>query len=146
MPPETLSITQHFRTSVSGRTPALSSIREGELALNIADGKIFLKNPVNELVSFYNHSYYEDVMTIVRTNSAVWINKASDVVVNMDSALWKTDFVNNANYIGKALLGTPEDESEWHIKKITLNTAGSVISTTSASAVSWNDRLTANYI
>jgi hypothetical protein len=146
MPSEIISITQHRRTSVSGRTPALSSIREGELAVNITDGKIFLKTPINELVSFYNHSYYEDVMTIVQTNSAAWINGVDDVVVNVDSASWKTDFVNNANYIGKALPGTSEDASAWYIKKITLNTAGSVISTTSASVVSWNDRLTANYI
>jgi hypothetical protein len=138
MPEENYSRIQHFRTNVSGRTPALSAISEGELALNIADGNIFLKDVSNQIVSFYNNSYYENVMTLVRTNSAAW-------TVSSNSASWRTDYQGSSTYIGKALPNTSESSSSWFIKKITTNDLGQVISITSALNVSWNDRLNSTY-
>lgn len=93
-----------------------------------------------------SQSTWDSVSTLVQNNSAAWIGGSGDVVVNLDSASWRTDFANNASYIGKALPGTSESASTWRIKKITLNTLGQVMSTTIASNVSWNDRITATYI
>ena len=144
MPEE--SIIKLKRSDISNRIPQLSSLELGELALNIADGKIFFKNSSNQISIFLNNDYYNDVTTLVQNNSAAWIGGSGDVVVNLDSASWRTDFVNNSNYIGKALPGTSESAISWHIKKITLNSIGQVLSTTVASNVSWNDRITATYI
>jgi hypothetical protein len=91
-------------------------------------------------------STWNSTSTLVQNNSAAWIGGSGDVVVNLDSASWRTDFVNNSNYIGKALPNTSENASSWHIKKITLNSIGQVLSTTVASNVSWNDRITVTYI
>lgn len=144
MPEE--SIIKLKRTDVSDRIPQLSSLELGEIALNTADGKIFFKNSNNEILTFLNDDYYTEVTTLVKTNSAAWIGGSGDVVVNLDSASWRTDFVNNASYIGKALPNTSESASTWSIKKIILNSVGQVLSTTIASNVSWNDRITATYI
>jgi hypothetical protein len=140
------SIIKLKRTEVSNRIPQLSSLELGELALNTTDGKIFFKNSNNQISTFLNSDYYNDVTTLVTTNSAAWIGGSGDVVVNLDSASWRTDFVNNASYIGKALPNTSESASSWRIKKITLNSIGQVLSTTVASNVSWNNRITATYI
>ena len=144
MPEE--SIIKLKRTEVSERIPQLSSLELGEIALNTTDGKIFLKNNNNQILTFLNNDYYTEVTTLVKTNSAAWIGGSGDVVVNLDSASWRTDFVNNASYIGKALPNTAESASTWRIKKISLNVVGQVLSTTIASNVSWNDRITATYI
>jgi hypothetical protein len=144
MPEE--SIIKLKRSDISNRIPQLSSLEFGELALNTTDGKIFFKNSNNQISTFLNNDYYNDVTTLVKTNSAAWIGGSGDVVVNLDSASWRTDFVNNASYIGKALPNTSESDSSWYIKKITLNSIGQVLSTTVASNVSWNDRITATYI
>lgn len=144
MPEE--SIIKLKRTDVSNRIPQLSSLELGEIALNTTDGKIFFKNSNNQILTFLNNDYYTEVTTLVKTNSAAWIGGSGDVVVNLDSASWRTDFVNNSNYIGKALPNTSESSNTWRIKKITLNSVGQVLSTTIASNVSWNDRITATYI
>jgi hypothetical protein len=144
MPEE--SIIKLKRSDISNRIPQLSSLEFGELAVNTTDGKIFFKNSNNQISTFLNNDYYNDVTTLVKTNSAAWIGGSGDVVVNLDSASWRTDFVNNASYIGKALPNTSESDSSWYIKKITLNSIGQVLSTTVASNVSWNDRITATYI
>jgi hypothetical protein len=60
MPPEGDSIIKHKRSTISNRTPELSSLELGELALNLSDGKIFFKriNDGNEsLISFLNSDY-----------------------------------------------------------------------------------------
>jgi hypothetical protein len=140
------SIIKLKRSDISNRIPQLSSLELGEIALNTTDGKIFFKNSNNQILTFLNNDYYDEVTTLVKTNSAAWIGGSGDIVVNLDSASWRTDFVNNASYIGKALPNTSESASSWHIKKITLNIIGQVLSTTVASNVSWNDRITATYI
>jgi hypothetical protein len=140
------SIIKLKRSDISNRIPQLSSLELGEIALNTTDGKIFFKNSNNQISTFLNNDYYNDVTTLVTTNSAAWIGGSGDVVVNLDSASWRTDFANNSSYIGKALPNTSENASSWRIKKITLNSIGQVLSTTVASNVSWNDRITATYI
>lgn len=42
---------QHKRSSVSGVTPAASGLSQGELAINIADGKLYTKNSSNTVIN-----------------------------------------------------------------------------------------------
>lgn len=42
---------QHKRSSVSGVTPAASGLSQGELAINIADGKFYTKNSSNTVIN-----------------------------------------------------------------------------------------------
>lgn len=142
---ESNNIIQFYRTDVLGRTPILSSLNLGEPSINIADGKLFFKNLNNDLITFLNDSYYSDVTTLVRDNSAAWTGGTGDVVVNLQSSEWRTDFQNNSTYIGKALPNTQENSSSWFIKKITNNENGQVISNTSVSNVSWANRFTETY-
>jgi len=54
------SIIKFKRSTISNRTPDLSALELGELALNLADGKIFFKkinNNSESLVSFLNSEY-----------------------------------------------------------------------------------------
>lgn len=60
MPSEGESVIKFKRSSISNRTPELSALELGELAMNLADGKIFFKkiNNGNEsLTSFLNSDY-----------------------------------------------------------------------------------------
>jgi hypothetical protein len=51
------SIIKLKRSTVSNRVPELSSLELGELALNLADGKIFFKENNDSLYSFLNSEY-----------------------------------------------------------------------------------------
>jgi hypothetical protein len=51
------SIIKIKRTTIPNRVPELSSLELGELALNLADGKIFFKKNNEELFSFLNSDY-----------------------------------------------------------------------------------------
>ena len=60
MPSDGESIIKFKRSTISNRIPDLSALELGELALNLADGKLFFKkiNDENEsLVSFLNSLY-----------------------------------------------------------------------------------------
>ena len=143
MPEE--SVIKLKRTDVSDRMPPLSALALGELALNIADGKIFLKDTNNQIISFHNNNYYEDVTTLVRSNSAAWTGGVGNINVTLNSASWKTDYQGNSTYIGKALPNTPENSSSWYIKKITTNELGQVVSSATTSNAPWTDRLNIQY-
>lgn len=57
----------------------------------------------------------------------------------------RSDTISNTNYIGKAVAGSSESSSVWTIKKYVIASDGVSISTTTASNVSWNNRLSASY-
>lgn len=57
----------------------------------------------------------------------------------------RSDTVNNINYIGRAVAGSSESSSVWTIKKYVIASDGVSITTTTATNVSWNDRLSASY-
>jgi hypothetical protein len=60
MPSDGESIIKFKRSTISNRTPDLSALELGELALNLADGKIFFKkinNNSESLISFLNSEY-----------------------------------------------------------------------------------------
>jgi hypothetical protein len=60
MPSDAENIIKFKRSTISNRTPDLSALELGELALNLADGKIFFKkinNNSESLISFLNSEY-----------------------------------------------------------------------------------------
>lgn len=146
------------RTSVSSRTPSASSIDSGELALNLADGKIFFKGVSNNVITICNDDYYRNVITLVQANSASWSqggngNGGNDTFVSQNSASWlepvkRFEYVESTNpvsYSGVAEHGSSESDLKWTIKKIFYTSTGSISATRTAQNVSWTNKLVANY-
>lgn len=57
----------------------------------------------------------------------------------------RSDFVTDTAYIGLAPLGSAESANVWTIYKIVIDSGGNITSTTTATNVAWDDRLTATY-
>lgn len=58
----------------------------------------------------------------------------------------RSDYVGDTNYIGRAVAGSSENANVWGIKKYVVNSNGIDIITTTASNVSWTNRLSATYV
>jgi hypothetical protein len=81
-------------------------------------------------------------------NGSVYYEAGPDTnYVNTLGALYtrRSDVVGDTNYIGKAAYGSAENASVWTIRKTVYTSAGAVSSTTTATNVKWDDRLTATY-
>lgn len=76
--------------------------------------------------------------------SSTW-NSLSAVGGSSKTILSDFDSASNTNYIGYAISGSSTSSSVWTIKKTVYNSAGSVVSSTSATNVKWDDRLTVTY-
>ena len=57
----------------------------------------------------------------------------------------RSDFVSPYTYIGLANAGTSESTASWLIRRSEFDAGGTYVSTTTATAVEWDDRLTASY-
>ena len=57
----------------------------------------------------------------------------------------RSDFVTDTAYIGLAPLGSAESANVWTIYRIIIDSEGNITSTTTATNVAWDDRLTATY-
>jgi len=66
---------QHKRSETSGSTPASGSILVGELAINLADGKIFSKNSGGTVVQLI--SYDADLFTVPETVDLGFVTDSS---------------------------------------------------------------------
>lgn len=53
---------QHFRTSVPGRLPPPSEMAEAEIAINLADKKLFFKDAAGNIVPLGGETYTKDQM------------------------------------------------------------------------------------
>ena len=85
--------------------------------------------------------------TGVRSLTANW--QSTYATVSSLSANWgsfnleiKSDFVNNSSYTGLAAKNSSDSSNTWTIRKTTYSTLGSVLSTLSATNISWNNRIT----
>lgn len=56
---------KHKRSAVSGNIPAVAQLEAGELALNTADGKVYLKNDADEIVDITKSIYQRDTNVTV---------------------------------------------------------------------------------
>jgi len=59
------TIVQHKRSETSGSVPVANSIAVGEIAVNLADGKMFSKNTAGSIVQLL--SYDADLFTVPET-------------------------------------------------------------------------------
>jgi hypothetical protein len=58
----------------------------------------------------------------------------------------RSDFVSPYTYTGLAAAGTSESTASWTIRRSEFDAGGSFVATLTASAVEWDDRLTASYV
>lgn len=59
------TIVQHKRSETTGAVPVANSLAVGEIAVNLADGKMFSKNSTGSVVQLL--SYDADLFTIPET-------------------------------------------------------------------------------
>ena len=89
MPSEGESVIKFKRSSISNRTPELSALELGELALNLADGKIFFKkinDGIESLTSFLNSDY--DLFTLNETLSSFSFKYGNNIVNEIFSSIF----------------------------------------------------------
>ena len=116
---------QLLRTTVSGRTPTAAQVAQGALAINLADRRLFSKDHNNE------------VFRIARPRDP----SLYQLLHHVDG--------NNA-YLGRLAWsdypasGPAEDSTAWVIYRITTNSAGSVLSETSAQGA-WSSKTQLSY-
>jgi hypothetical protein len=104
------SIIKFKRSTISNRTPDLSALELGELALNLADGKLFFKkiNEGNEsLVSFLNSDY--DLFTFNNNLSSYTFKYGNNTVEEIFSSIFNG--INN-KITGAASTITNGEENE----------------------------------
>ncbi|MEI6376575.1 MAG: hypothetical protein WCO97_05220 [bacterium] len=89
--------------------------------------------------------------TFTLVNSAIsgdvveWSGFASVPKINLSLGEVRSDYVGTNNYIGIASAGSSESSGVWRIKRNAIGSDGVTIITTTATNVSWADRLTASY-
>lgn len=74
---------QHKRSETSGSAPSSGSLAEGELALNLADGKIYSKNSSGAVVQMI--SYDADLFTVPDAVDLGYITDGGAVYRDMGS-------------------------------------------------------------
>jgi hypothetical protein len=110
MPSDGESIIKFKRSTISNRTPDLSALELGELALNLADGKLFFKkiNNGNEsLISFLNSEY--DLFTFNNNLSSFSFKYGNNTVDEIFSSIFNG--INN-KISGAASTITNGEENE----------------------------------
>jgi hypothetical protein len=89
-----------------------------------------------------------DYGMIFAWNGSVYYEQGPDPnYINIPGALYarRSDVVGYTSYTGKAVYGSLDSDSVWTIRKTVYTSAGTVSSTTTATNVKWDDRLTATY-
>ena len=123
------------RTSVAGRVPATSDLETGELAVNIHDGKVFLKRD-------------NGTVSIVEVGGILSDGDKGDITVSASGATWTIDsgavstakMGGDVTAAGKALL----DDADAVAQRATLGlrsgaTTAITVGTTAPSSPSVND-------
>lgn len=64
--PSLVSTVLHKRSSIPNRVPALSSLSQGELAMNIFDGKLFIKTVRDEIETFISDRHFKSLTSSLR--------------------------------------------------------------------------------
>jgi hypothetical protein len=99
------------RTTVSGRVPAANQVSEGELALNLADRRLYSKDHLGEVFPL-----------VSGPGAAIFLHAVSGTTLYIGRLSW-TDYPSS---------GPAEDAEEWTIYKISTNASGDVTAETSA--------------
>jgi len=119
------TVIQLLRTTVPGRVPTAAQVAQGQLALNLADRRLFSKDHTNEVFR----------LARPRDPSDYQLLHAAD---------------GNHLYLGRLAwadypaTGEPDDSTAWTIYRITTNSAGDVLSEQSATGA-WSSKETLSY-
>ena len=109
-----------LRTTVPGRVPTSAQVAQGSLALNLADRRLFSKDHNNEVFRIARP----------RDPSEYQILHATDGTTSYLGRLAWSDY---------PATGSAEDSSAWVIYKISTDSAGNVLSETSAQGA-WSNK------
>jgi hypothetical protein len=106
------------RTTVAGRIPAANQVATGELALNLADRRLYSKDHTGEVFPL-----------VSGPGAAIFLHAADGTTLYLGRLSW-TDYPAS---------GPAEDAEEWTIYKIATNSAGDVTAETSATGA-WSNK------
>ena len=99
------------RTTVAGRIPTANQVATGELALNLADRRLYSKDHTGEVFPL-----------VSGPGAAIFLHAVSGTTLYIGRLSW-TDY---------PATGPAEDATAWTIYKIATNSAGDVLSEQSA--------------
>ena len=113
------------RTTVSGRIPTANQVATGELALNLADRRLYSKDHLGEVFRLARPRDPSDYLLLhAVSGTTLYIGRLS----------W-TDYPSS---------GPAEDATAWAIYKITTSASGNVTSESSATGA-WSSKETLSY-
>jgi len=111
------------RTTVAGRIPAANQVATGELALNLADRRLYSKDHTGEVFPL-----------VSGPGAAIFLHAVSGTTLYIGRLSW-TDYPAS---------GPAEDATAWTIYRITTNSAGDVVSEQSATGA-WSNKTNLNF-
>lgn len=115
------------RSSVAGRTPAAQDLEAGELAINLVDRRLYSKDDSGE------------VFRLARPR-----DPSLYLFLSATSADGLTLYIGRLAWEDYPSEGDAEDSNDWTIYKTTIDSAGEILTETSATGA-WSDRTTLSY-
>jgi hypothetical protein len=147
----------HKRSLTSGSIPTTSSLEIGELAINVNDGKLFLRQSgsldqiitVGESASFaITASYVENAISssYALTASFAMNGGGGGGVTYIRRSDYTSSLDPNINYLylGEAPSGSSESADVWDISRLSISSSGETLTQTTSSAA-WTNRYTYTY-
>ena len=149
----------HKRSLVSGSIPTTSSLDAGELAINVHDGKLFLRQSgssvdqiitVGESASFaITASYVENAISssYALTASFAMNGGGGGGVTYIRRSDYTSSLDPNINYLylGEAPSGSSESADVWDISRLSISSSGETLTQTTSSAA-WTNRYSYTYL
>jgi hypothetical protein len=114
-----------LRTSVPGRVPTAAQVAQGSLAINLADRRLFSKDHNNEVFRIARPRDPSDYQILHATDGT-------------------TSYLGRLAWSDYPATGSPEDSTAWVIYRISTNSAGAVLSETSAQGA-WSSKTQLNF-
>lgn len=111
------------RTTVAGRIPTANQVATGELALNLADRRLYSKDHTGEVFPL-----------VSGPGAAIFLHAVSGTTLYIGRLSW-TDYPPT---------GTAEASTGWTITRITTDSDGAVTATQSATGA-WSSRASLSY-
>ena len=113
------------RTSVVGRVPTAQQLAVGELAINLADRRLYSKDTQGSVFRLARPRDPSDYLSLSATDGT-------------------TLYIGRLAWDDYPASGPAEDSTAWTIYRITTNSAGNVTAEASATGA-WNNRTTLTY-
>jgi len=117
---------QLLRTTVSGRAPTANQLAVGELAINLADRRLYSKDTQGSVFRLARPRDPSDYLSLSATDGT-------------------TLYIGRLAWDDYPATGPAEDSTAWTIYRITTNSAGNVVSEQSATGA-WSNKQSLSYI